>query len=196
MVLVPVSAMRMAAVGLRIGLYPKMRMLRIAMDEIATCLHFGYHFLKGGDAWRHFYKRVSTLRGVRLVDKEIVSLAAATVCDVLWVLQKVRTGELLAAQHVLHSRISDVNLKLWRELQLRQGRQLLTFGLGRGLEAIANESRCDCLAISAELHPKSLSISALKAHRSLLGLMSELVPHWTVPLKMEYRIHGASQPFV
>jgi hypothetical protein len=120
---------------------------------------------------------------------EIRTLAAASLCDILWVLQKVSAGELVAAQHILHSRVSEVNLKLWRELQLRKGRRLTSFGLGRGMDA--GDAEGSELAISANLQTNALSSSAVKALETLRTLMSELVPQWDIPLKMVSRIYSA-----
>jgi hypothetical protein len=194
MVLVPVCTMRMAVVALSIGLYPKVPGVRLALNEMATCLHSGYRFLKGGPPWEKFYRRVSALPGVRLGNKEVTSLGNSAVCDVLWVLQKVAGGELIAAQHVLHSRVSDTNLKLWRELQLRNARQLPTFGLGRRVEAAADETYRRLLSVNAELDVCSLSSSTLKAFNGLTELMGELVPSWRVPDVIRSRIAGCVRP--
>jgi hypothetical protein len=184
-VVVPLIAMRLAALGFRLGLYRRIRSLRVALDEMATCLQFGYRFIKGERLWLGFYNRVASLSGVRLNDREVRNLADASVCDLLWLLQKAKMGELIAAQHALHLRLSDTNLRLWRELRCRRRLVLPSFGLGRCVERIATEREHSGLRVSARLDLVEIRVAAWKAFECLTALMSQLDPRWIIPGAME-----------
>jgi hypothetical protein len=181
LILVPYPMMCVAALGLQLGLYRKYKRLRCALNEMATCIHPSYRFLKGQKQWEPFYRQVSGLPGVRLCDEEIRCMADVSICDLLWVVQKVDAAELIAAQHVLHSRISDTNLRLWRELRRRTGCPSTPFGLGRRVESLGTESERNLLSISALLNAADLRSAAVKAFRSLQELMTQLQPSWRVP---------------
>jgi hypothetical protein len=188
MVLVPLLMMRVATFFHRTGLYTKVRGVRVALNEMATCLHTGFRFIKGERSWQRFYKEVAALPGVRLPDVEIQGLADAAVCDVLWVFQKIRARELVAAQHVLHSRVSDTNLRLWRELCCRRGLNLPSFGLGRRIEFFAPESERRTLSLSARLEARDLRLGASQALHTLQQMMAELNPRWSVPALMDIQL--------
>lgn len=185
LVLVPLTMMRFAALGLRFGLYSKVRRFRLALNELATCLHSGHRVLKGQVAWERFYHRVSGLSGVRVTDPEIRDLADASVCDVLWIFQKLEQNELIAAQHVLHSKVSDTNLRLWRELRRRQNVSMRSFGLGRRIETLGTESDRRLLRVDARLDLLEMRFAAWKAFESLIEIMTELSPNWRVPPSMD-----------
>ena len=188
LVIVPIAVMYIAAIAFRTGLYRKIKVIGAALNEMATCLHAGYCFLKGQHSWENFYNDVYMLPGVRLGTCEIRNLANASVCDVLWLSQKIAAGELIAAQHVLHSRVSDTNLRLWRELQIRQTGPLQSFGLGRRLEQNVSESDRRLFTISARLTAADLLCAGTAALRCLKSLMVRLDPEWTVPQSMAYRL--------
>mgnify|MGYP002641013099 FL=1 len=99
----------------------------VPLNEMATCLHSGYRFLKGKKKWGAFYARIAKFPGVRISDFELHRMGNIFVCDLLWVLQKLDRGEIVAAQHVIHGKLVDANLRLWRELQLRRGTLLPSF---------------------------------------------------------------------
>jgi hypothetical protein len=187
-VIVPTGLMRIAALALRWRLYTKVRIIGDALNEMATCLHGGYQFLKGQDAWMNLYQHVCLLPGVRLADHEIRNLANASICDVFWLFQKVKAGELIAAQHVLHSRVSETNLRLWRELRLRQNIPLQSFGLGRRLERNVSQAERDLFSVSARLVPTELYVAAWRALDCLASLMANLEPNWSIPPSMAHRL--------
>jgi hypothetical protein len=187
-VVVPAIMMRIASVALRSRLYNRVRLISEALNEMATCLHPGYLFLKGQDIWGNFYRKVCALPGVRLTDDQARSLANASICDALWVLQKLEAGELIAAQHVLHSRLSEINFRLWREVRLRQNLPLPSFGLGRHFETIANEAERHDFCLSARLVPSELRVAVWRTLECLDALMERLDPVWSVPQSMTYRL--------
>jgi hypothetical protein len=187
-VIVPVAMMRIASVALRSRLYSRVRLINEALNEMATCLHSGYVFLKGQDMWGNFYRQVCALPGVQLTDDEARSLANASICDALWVLQKLEAGELIAAQHVLHSRLSEINLRLWREARLRQNLPLPSFGLGRHFETIANEAERHDFCVSARLVPSELRVAVWRTLECLDALMERLDPAWSIPQSMRCRL--------
>ena len=180
MVLVPIGMMRVAALLHRIGLYTKVRGVTIALNEMATCLRTGFRFIKGESRWHRFYNDVSALPGVRLGDGDLRVLADACICDVQWIFQKIEAGELIAAQHILHSRVSATNLRLWRELRCRRALPLPSFGLGRRIENLVSESECKTLSLNARLESGDLRLGTSHARRALISLMNELVPGWNI----------------
>ena len=188
LVLVPLSFMRLAEIGLRFRLHTRMRALRRALDEMCTCLRSGYSFVKGERRWQEFYRRVSELGGVRLNDMEVHNLASTAVCDLLWSFQKVRDGELVAAQHAIHSRLSETNLRLWREMRLRRELPLPSFGLGRRFEFLATEREKSLLSVNARLSPRDVCAAGWRCFNALQVIMHELCPLWHVPQAMRERI--------
>jgi hypothetical protein len=193
LVIVPSVLMRMAELGLKFRLHRRFVSLRNALDEMATCLRSGYRFIKGGRRWQDFYRKVSRLPGVRIDNVLARRLADASVCDILWIRQKLEAGELIAAQHVLHSRVSDTNLRLWRELRLRQGLPLPSFGLGRGLEVLACPTELPLFSLSAQLRREELHIAVSQALENLNALMASLDSNWYIPQSM--RVHFQRQRF-
>jgi hypothetical protein len=184
-VVVPHRMMSVAAFFLRMGIYGRIGRLNSALNEMATCLHAGYRFLKGKEVWGRFYDKVSALAGVRLNNVEVRDMADAFVCDAVWAFEKLIDGEYIAAQHVLHSKLSDTNLRLWRELRLRKNLPLPSFGLGRRVEVIAPTSERELLSIDANLNSVELQVTVCKALGSLRALMGELDSDWSIPRPME-----------
>jgi len=184
LVVVPIDMMRLASLACFLGFHLKHGFVRAALNEMATCLHGGYRFLKGERRWGSLYRNVSRLPGVRLNDAEVVSLANSAVCDVLWVRQKLRSGELVAAQHVLHTRVIDVNLRLWRELRFRRLRPPLAFGLGRKIEETLDKSDLERLRVSYLLRKEEIERATQLALNGLLWLMQEIVPEWAIRPQM------------
>lgn len=184
LVVVPAVSLWMGDLALQVGLHRDLRSLRVALNEMATCLHTGYRFLKGADRWDATYERIAKLNGVRLSDQEIAGMAEVFLCDLLWVLQKLARGERVAAQHALHTKLVDVNLRLWRELRLRRKQPLPSFGLGRRIETLASEEEREWLAVSARATTEELAFAAWKTYDGLRALMRQIVPTWTEPAAM------------
>lgn len=186
LVLVPVGGMRFARLALNCGLHRRLRFLEIALNEMSTTLRAGYRFLKGERAWGAFYARVaSEMTGVRLGDAEAGKLADVFLCELLWVLQKLARGEFMAAQLVLHRSLAETNFRLVRELRLRRGQSLPSFGLARRLETLLSVEELFLVKIDARLDRDELRRAAWLAFAGLKTLMNELVPTWRVPAGME-----------
>lgn len=185
LVLVPSSAMRLARLGMGCGLHRRPGALRVALNEMATCLASGYRFLKGEQRWGAFYARVAAeMPGVRLTDAAASALADVFLCDLLWVLQKLERGELAAAQHALHRSLAETNFRLVRELRLRRALPLPSFGLGRRVETMLPPDELGWVRVSATSDRAELAAAAWRAHDGLRSLMRELVPGWDVPTQM------------
>jgi hypothetical protein len=182
LVLVPQGRFRLGRLAMRLGRHRKDPRLRVALNEVATCLHSGYRFLKGEQEWGAFYARIAAeMPGVRLGDAEAKVLADIFLCDLLWVRQKLDRGELAAAQHLLHRSLAETNFRYVRELRLRRGEPLLSFGLGRKVEAILPPQELSWVQVSARLEADELRRAADAAFAGLQALMAELVPAWRVP---------------
>ena len=103
-------------------------------------------------------------------------------CDFFWVLQKLERGELVAAQHLLHRSLSETNLRLLREVRLRKGELLPSFGLGRKVEKLLRSEQLDRIQIEARLNRDELQLAAWKAFKTLVQFVYELDPTWSVPI--------------
>jgi hypothetical protein len=183
-VIIPVALMMQGAEALRNGSYRQSKEMQIALNEMATCLHTGYRFLKGEDKWGAVYSEVKNLPGVHLSDGEVREYGDIFLCDLLWVFQKIERGETVAAQHVLHTKLSDTNLRLWRERQRRRRAPLPSFGLGRGLEILASPAEVAQLRVAARPTASELRKAARKSFDALSNLMKDLAPAWSIPTPM------------
>ncbi len=182
LILVPQSQMNLARWGMRLGFQQWHRKLRIALDEINTCLRSGFSFIKGEDKWGSFYQHVAKeMSGVRLNDSAITALADVAAVDVLWVWQKIARGEYCAAQHVLHCSLAETNFRLLRELRLRRDQYLPSFGLGRRVETLASPDELSWVTIDAGANADDLRSATLTATRGLEALMNQLGIAWSLP---------------
>lgn len=176
LVIVPRAQLRLARLGLTLGLQRRNARLRAALDEIHTCLRGGYRFLKGEREWGAFYARVAAeMPGVRLGDAEVRTLADVAVADWLWIQHKLARGELIAAQHVLHRSLAETNLRLLRELRLRRGQPLPSFGLGRHVERLLGPAELAWVRVDARCEAEALWSATERAAEGLRALMTELV---------------------
>jgi formyltetrahydrofolate synthetase len=130
------------------------------------------------------------LPGVRLTDEDIIDLANVALCDCLWVLQKLENGELIAAQHVLHSRIVDTNLRLLREVRIRESLPLPSFGLGRKLEILLKPQDVASVCVSSLAQAEDLERGVRAALEELQKLARRLCPDWRVSPEIEKLIAG------
>lgn len=186
LVLVPAMQMQLARLALGCGLHRRLRFLGVALNEMATCLATGYRFLKGERNWGKFYARVATeLPGVRLGDVEARALADVFLCELIWVLQKVERGELVAAQRALHCSLAETNFRLARELRLRRGQPVPSFGLGRRAESLFAPDELAGVCVDARLEADDLRKAAWTSLTGLRKFLHELVPDWQVPAAME-----------
>jgi hypothetical protein len=185
LVLVPAARLKLIRRAMERGLHRRQPLLRVALNEMATCLHSGYRFLKGEKVWGPFYARVAgEMPGVRLADAEAAGLADVFLCDLWWVLQKLERGELSAAQHLVHRSLAETNFRLVRELRLRRGQPLPSFGLGRRVETLLSPEELTWVRVDARLRRKNLGRAAWSAFAGLKALMRRLVPAWQVPAGM------------
>ncbi len=190
LVLVPAMRLRLGRLAVRLGLHRKSAALRYALNEIATCLRSGYRFLKGEDSWGGFYSWiVAEMPGTRLDDREAVRLADVFLCDLMWVLQKLQRGELVAAQHLLHRSLAETNFRLMREWRLRRGLPLPSFGLGRRAEFLYPPEELRLVQINARLEAAELHQAAWQAFDGVTAIMHAMVPDWNIPTGM-YRLLG------
>lgn len=186
LVAVPATSMKLARLAMNGGLHRRLRFLRMALNEMATTLRAGYRFIKGATAWEAFYARVaSEMPGVRLNVVEAGQLADIFLCELLWVLQKLERGELMAAQLVMHRSLAETNFRLMRELRLRRGQPLPSFGLARRAETLLTEDDLARLRVDARLDREELRRAAWNALAGLKQLMSELAPVWRPPVGVD-----------
>ncbi len=87
----------------------------------------------------------------------------------------------MAAQHVLHTKLSDAGLRLWREGRRRRGLPLPSFGLGRRVEQLAPPAELARLRLSARLDRAELEAAAWSALAGLEAALGELAIAWTLP---------------
>jgi hypothetical protein len=185
LVLVPALQFYFARLSMILGLHRRIRRLQTALNEVHTCIQSGYYFLKGERTWGPFYSRImAEMPGVRLTDSEVRDMAGAFLCEFLWVLQKLERGELAAAQLALHRLLSETNFRLVREMHLRRGQPLPSFGLARHVESVLSATELSWVQVDARLDQEELRRAAWHALDGLKGLMSELLPEWRAPLAM------------
>ena len=195
LVLVPAARLRLGRLAVRLGLHRKSGTLRYALNEIATCLRSGYRFLKGEDSWGDFYAWIAAeMPGTRLDDRAAVGLADVFLCDLLWVLQKLERGELVAAQHLLHRSLAETNFRLMREWRLRRGLPLPSFGLGRRAESLYPPEELRLVQIDARLNAAELHQAAWQACEGVVAIMREIVPGWKISAEM-HRLLSAKAKF-
>lgn len=182
LVVVPRLSMVLAKWGYALGLHRYNRRLAGALVGMRSCLRSGYRMLKGGARWGGFYERVySEVSEIRLADCELVAIAEVSLVDQLWIMQKLHRGEIVAAQHQLHSSVADINLQILRELRLRRKLSVPSFGLGRHVERLLPLQELGWVRIDARCDPGELHRAVMQANAGLVALMHELVPSWKPP---------------
>ncbi|WP_457795295.1 hypothetical protein [Horticoccus sp. 23ND18S-11] len=179
LIIVPFVKAYLARLALGIGLYPRILSLKRALDLFSTILHGGYIFLKGEHSWGNFYSTVSKLPGFRLSETEAIILATTSLCDLLGFFKKLRRGELIAAQRILHNSLVENNIILLHEVRTR--RQTVSFQQARRVEILATAPQIGHVSASAKLNTRDLSDAAWNALDGLKSLMQEISPTWTVP---------------
>lgn len=184
LVIVPVGQFRLERWGWRLGLHRWHARLADALNEISTCLMAGYRVVKGEETWGAFYSALATgVSGVRVSDAAAVVAAEMALVDALWVRRKAARGELVAAQHVLHSSLVVTNLRQARERELRRGHKLRSFGLGRHVEQTPSPDDLAALTVNATCSVEALTQAVAHQRATLIRLMAELVPAWQPPLE-------------
>ncbi len=186
LVLVPAAVMKNSRAAAARGQHRRPGKWQVALNEMATCLAGGYRFLKGEKKWGDFYSWVAVeMIGVRVSDSAAAGLAALFLSELLWVFQKIHRGELMAAQLVMHRSLAETNFRLVRELRLRRGDALDSFGLGRHAEATLAGAELDAVRLNARLNRRELTKAAWHSLAGLRHLMCELVPAWSVSAEMQ-----------
>ena len=185
LVIVPYLRVRLARLGLSLGLHKKFHRWDIALNEIKTWMQFGYSFIKGETEWGGFYATIfNDMPGVRLSDEAAREIANGFICDMVWVLQKAGRGELLAARLTVHQSLFQAHFRLMRELQMRRGDTLQSFGLARYLEESLCNDELRLFQTEVILEKSQLRGAAWQSYEALKILMAQLVPGWTVPENM------------
>ena len=192
LVLIPQSHMRIARIGMRLGLHRRNGPLADALNAMATIMGGGYRFLKGECQWAPFYHRVVTeMPGVRIDDREARRLADVFLCDLLWVLKKNQRGEGVAALRVLHRSLIETNIILLHELRLR--RRQPTFQQARRVEKLLRPDERNAVAVSARLETDDLRRAAFSALAGLQFVMQRLVPAWEIPSSIAVQLAACDE---
>lgn len=167
--------------------------LLAALNSMATIMQGGYRFLKGAAHWEKFYAAVvRELPGFRIADAEARHLADVFLCEFLWVLQKLRRGELVAAQRILHRSLVETNIVLLHEARVRGTKW--TYQQARRVERLVSAAELRCVQASARLERRELGKAAWHAFAGLKRLMAELVPGWGVPAGMRALLEAQRGP--
>ncbi|MCX6956215.1 MAG: nucleotidyltransferase domain-containing protein [Verrucomicrobia bacterium] len=187
LVLVPAWQMRVARTALGLGLHGRIGPVRHALNNLRTIMGGGHRLLHGAADWGAFYARVvAELPGFRLADEEVRQLADVSILDLLWVLQKLERGELVAAQRILHRSLVETNVVLLHEARTRRGEP--TFQQARRVEQLVPAAKLGTVQASARLDRAELNRAAWENLAGLRVLMAELVPTWRVPPAMEAQL--------
>lgn len=180
LVLVPTSRMRLAKTLTKIGLQHKFPRIESALNSFATVMSGGYRFIKGEKDWGSFYARVVKVQpGFRLSDTEVIRIAEDYVYDLLWVIKKLKRGELVAAQRTIHRALLETNIVLLHELRVRQGR--VTFQQARRAELLLPPSELEAVTVNSGLDRATLLVAARRNFEGLRLLMGQLIPSWNPP---------------
>lgn len=195
LVLVDLRQMRMAWLAINLGLHRHLSLVSKPLNILATILGGGYRFLKGEHEWGATYAKILVeMEGVRLRDHEVVSMANVFLCDLVWTLQKIERGELVASQRAIHQSLYETNILLLHELRTRLGES--TFQQARRVEKIVTPAQLMAVQVSSGLNKIDLAAAAWRAREGLNSLMKELVPSWRVPAAMEELLarHAPAKP--
>lgn len=180
LVIVPLSLMRRVRLAARRGRHRRRPALRHVLNEFSTIMGGGYRFLKGERPWGEFYAwAVRTMPGQRLGDAETARMADVFLCDLLWVLQRIKRGELVAAQRSLHRLLAEPNFQLLHEARLRRGQ--LSYREARRVEKLLSARELPLVQVSARLGRAELAAAARLAYGNFRRLLRELNPRWSVP---------------
>jgi hypothetical protein len=195
LVLVPIDAVKAAEVALRADIKGIGAPLQEALNEMSTCLKPGYRFLKGERRWGPLYAQVANeMPGVRLDDESVRLLASTFVCDTVWILQKIRRGELIASQLLLHTSLSSINLRFLRELRIRVNAPLPSFGLGRRIELLLSESELREVSVNAHLDGGELVNATMALFEGFKNLMNRLIPDWNLAPNVDDLVYSLGNP--
>jgi hypothetical protein len=109
----------------------------------------------------------------RLSDEAACELAECFICDYVWILRKIRRGELRTAQRTLYQELAEVNLKLLHELKQRRNEK--SFTKARRIEKIASLAELDAITVDARIEAAALLAAVEKCAGTCRGLMQALM---------------------
>ena len=180
-VIQPAGRLRLARGAMALGLHRRAGRLQRTLQDLAVVIRPGWKFLKGGEAWEPFYRRVvDEVPDPRLTEAEARMLAEGFVCDVIWTHHKIERGELLAAQRMIHRSLAEINFRLLHELRLRRGER--SFPEARRIERVGQSTEIASVAVVATPDAVALREAANKCSATLRDLMRALAPDWRWPL--------------
>lgn len=173
-VVVPAIKLRAARFAVSLGLHRRVPALARGLNELATVMRGSHRVLKGGRGWEDFYARVvADVRGTRLDTTEALALAEEFFCDWHWVCKKLKRGEYVAAQRVIHRSLAEINFRLLHEVRLRMGEK--SFREARRVEQLVSPEQLTAVSVDARLDAVSLQQAADGCAASFCGLMRQLV---------------------
>lgn len=180
------SSMKLARFAFRVGLHRRIGFIRRALNEMSTSMRTGHRFIKGERAWAAFYADVvREMPGVRFDDAMVRHLADSFLVTMMLTLRRLERGEHVAAQDMLHRTLGETNFRLMRELRLRRGLSLPSFGLGRRAEQLLTPEELSWITIDARLDREQLRRAIWQAFAGLKALMGQIAPDWRVPERFE-----------
>lgn len=173
-VILPAKTMRLCRIIVRLGFHHRSAFIRRKLQDLAIVIRPGWKFIKGGEKWDPFYRRiVADIKDARLDDTEVLRLADSFVCDVVWTMRKIERGEYVAAQRMLHRSLVETNIRLLHELKTRRGER--SFPEGRRAELVLTETELSAVTMSVPLSSPSLRGGVEKASATCRSFVRELV---------------------
>jgi len=173
-VIIPASALRMAKYACTLGLHHRFGRLRRSLQDLAIVIRPGFQFLKGKEDWDPFYRKVlADVADRRLDNAEIENLAHGFVCDYVWALRKLKRGELVAVQRMLHRELAETNFRILHELKLRSGER--TFPEARRLERLTAAAELASVSVNSQLQVNELRAALEHCATTLRGVVYTLI---------------------
>lgn len=180
-VVIPAFRMHLARVAVAFGIHRKSSALARSLDELSTVLSGGYKIVKGGRRWSRFYSAVvKEIRGDRISDLDVLDIANEFFCDYEWTQKKIKRGELIAAQRMLHRSLLEINFKLYHECRMR--RSLPSFREARRVEFLLGRRELDLLSVECALNRDSLFAATRRCSLVMQEIVADLVgDRWRWP---------------
>lgn len=180
-VIIPAGTWNLMRIAVKLRLHHRSALIRRRLQDLAVVVRPGWRFLKGGEVWDPFYRRVvAEINDPRLDDAGVRNLAESFVCDVVWTLRKINRGEWLAAQRMLYRSLAETNFRLLHELKLRRGER--TFPEIRRAERVLSKEELELISLSGLPEATSLLGGVEKASATCRKLMYALVGNtWKWP---------------
>jgi len=180
-VVIPAHTLRLARLLVALGLHHREGRLRRALQDLAVVIRPGWRFLKGGETWEPFYRRVvAEVADARLGDEALCALANTFVTEWVWTRRKIARGERIAAQRMLHRELAETNFRMLHELKLRRGER--SFPEARRIELVATAEELAGADVTAPLEGAALLEATERCAANLRALMAALVgERWRWP---------------